>query len=195
PSRILVPSSGDTTMSTRRTILAGITASSLSGTQSHASATSRGQEIVEALVRRAADGNAAFTRGDMKAWSSHLPLADDILLMAPFGGQPSRGFESSDENLAKLSRNFTSGTTSFELLGAYVADDLVVLAAIERQVAEVGGLPEQDWSLRVTLVFRRRGSEWLLAHRHADPLVRHVGLAGAAEIARGMNLSNASVFR
>jgi ketosteroid isomerase-like protein len=182
-------------MSTRRNMLVGITVSSLTGIQAQASPRSQAEEVVEALVRRAADGNAAFMRGDMKAWSSHLPLADDILLMTPFGGQPSRGFASSDENLAKLSRYFTSGTTSFELLAAYAADDLVVLAAIERQVAEVGGLPEQDWSLRVTLVFQRRGSEWLLAHRHADPLVRHVGLAGAAEIARGMNLSNASVFR
>ncbi len=182
-------------MSTRRNILAGITASSLPGIHAQAWADPPREQVVDALVRRAADGNAAFMRGDMKAWSSLLPLADDILLMAPFGGQPSRGFEASDENLARLSRYFTSGTTSFEVLGAYAVDDLVVLAAIERQVAEVGGLPEQDWSLRVTLVFRRRGSEWLLAHRHADPLVRYVGLAGAAEIARGMNLSNASVFR
>ncbi len=182
-------------MSTRRDILVGITASSFPGAEGQASASSRGEEVVEALARKAADGNAAFMRGDMKAWSSHLPLAEDILLMTPFGGPPSRGFESSDENLAKLSRYFTSGTTSFELLAAYAADDLVVLAAIERQVAEVGGMPEQDWSLRVTLVFQRRGSEWLLAHRHADPLVRHVSLAGAAEIARGMNLSNSSVFR
>ena len=115
--------------------------------------------------------------------------------MAPFGGPPSRGFDGSDANLAKLSRYFTAGTTSFELLATYASGDIVVLAAIERQVAEVGGLPEQDWSLRVTLVFRREGAEWLLAHRHADPLVRHVGLAGAAEIARGMRVSNTSLFR
>ena len=45
---------------------------------------------------------------------------------------------------------------------------------IERQTAEVGGLPAQDWSLRVTEVYRKAGSEWQLVHRHADPLVRHV---------------------
>ena len=39
---------------------------------------------------------------------------------------------------------------------------------IERQTAEVGGLPEQDWSLRVTEVYRKVGSEWQLMHRHAD---------------------------
>jgi ketosteroid isomerase-like protein len=62
---------------------------------------------------------------------------------------------------------------------------LVVLVAIERQHGEVGGLPDQDWSLRVTLVFRRDGSEWRLVHRHADPLVRGISPELLAAIARG----------
>jgi ketosteroid isomerase-like protein len=37
--------------------------------------------------------------------------------------------------------------------------DLAVLVAIERQHGEVGGLPDQDWSPRVTLVFRREGPQ------------------------------------
>lgn len=61
----------------------------------------------------------------------------------------------------------------------------MVLAVIERQHVEVGGLPDQDWSLRVTLVYRREGSEWHLAHRHADPLVKGISLEQAAAIARG----------
>ena len=56
---------------------------------------------------------------------------------------------------------------------------------IERQHGEVGGLPEQDWSLRVTQVYRREGSEWRLVHRHADPLVNSISLEQAAAIARG----------
>jgi ketosteroid isomerase-like protein len=55
---------------------------------------------------------------------------------------------------------------------------------IERQRVEVGGLPTQDWPLRVTLVFRREAGEWRLAHRHADPLVHGVGLEQAAMLAR-----------
>jgi ketosteroid isomerase-like protein len=56
---------------------------------------------------------------------------------------------------------------------------------IERQTGEVGGLPNQDWSLRVTQVLRRQGSRWHLVHRHADPLVRPIGLERAAAFARG----------
>jgi ketosteroid isomerase-like protein len=49
------------------------------------------------------------------------------------------------------------------------------------------GLPHarQDWSLRVTWVFRHEGAEWRLAHRHADPLVHGISQEQLAAIARG----------
>ena len=62
---------------------------------------------------------------------------------------------------------------------------MVVLVAIEGQHGEVGGFPNQDWSLRVTLVFVRQDGEWKLAHRHADALVRPITMDRLAELARG----------
>jgi ketosteroid isomerase-like protein len=56
---------------------------------------------------------------------------------------------------------------------------------IERQHGEVGGLPDQDWSLRVTLVYRCEGCEWRLVHRHADPLIHGISLEQVAALARG----------
>ena len=72
-----------------------------------------------------------------------------------------------------------------EVVQSYHSDDMVVLAIIERCQVEAGGLPAQEWPLRVTLVYRREGSEWRLAHRHADPLVKGVSLEQAAALARG----------
>ena len=56
---------------------------------------------------------------------------------------------------------------------------------IERQHAAIGGLPDQDWSLRVTQVYRRDGSDWRVVHRHADPLAHAIDLEQAAVLARG----------
>lgn len=137
------------------------------------------------LVARAADGNAALMRGDIEGYLALISHADDFTLMTPFGGPPSCGFDMPGDRLAALGRFFRAGRTALELVQAYASGDLAVLVAIERQTVEVGGLPEQDWSLRVTLVFRREGPEWRLVHRHADPLVKGISLEQAAALARG----------
>jgi hypothetical protein len=54
-----------------------------------------------------------------------------------------------------------------------------------RQHGEVGGLPEQEWSLRVTLVFRRDELGWRQVHRHADGLVHGIDLDQLSALARG----------
>ena len=56
---------------------------------------------------------------------------------------------------------------------------------VERQHGEVGGLPDQDWSLRVTHVYRHDGSDWLLMHRHADPLVSPIDLEQMSTLTDG----------
>jgi ketosteroid isomerase-like protein len=67
----------------------------------------------------------------------------------------------------------------------YASGDLVVLVVIERQHGEVGGLPDQDWSLRASWVFRRDRSEWRQVHRHADPLVHSISLEQLAAVPGG----------
>jgi ketosteroid isomerase-like protein len=84
-----------------------------------------------------------------------------------------------------MGRFFRNGTLEQELIHAYSSPEMVVLVVIERARVEVGGLPSQDWSLRVTLVYRREGADWRLAHRHADPLVTGINLEQAAVLARG----------
>jgi ketosteroid isomerase-like protein len=140
---------------------------------------------VAQLVARAAEKNAAFMRGEMYRWSELVNIAPDFTLMQPFGGPPSRGFDQSTTRMAEMARYFRKGKTDLELVQTCSSEHLAVLVMIERQTAEVGGLPEQDWSLRVTEVYRKAESKWNLVHRHADPLVRHIGLEQAAALACG----------
>jgi len=144
-----------------------------------------GDEDVAALIERMAEAATAFIQGDMRRYAQLVRHADDFTLMAPFGGEPRHGFDGSDEALDALSRYFHGGEARFEVFQTYASGDLVVIVAIERQHGTVGDLPEQDLSLRLTLVFRRVGSEWRLVHRHADPLVHGISEAQLGALARG----------
>src|SRR4030095_6087015 len=140
-------------------------------------------EDVANLTRRTAEANTSLVRGDIDRYLALIEHAKDYTLMAPFGGAPTRGLDMSSR--ATMAWFFKSGTLHQEVVATYATGDLVVLVTIERVRAEVGGLPDQEWSLRVTQVFRREGAEWLLVHRHADPLVNGISLEVAGAVAPG----------
>ncbi|MET0722563.1 MAG: nuclear transport factor 2 family protein [Tardiphaga sp.] len=171
----------------RRIALKAALAIPLSARAAQGTASASSERELLDLVKKTETQAQAFIRGDMDKWFSMLHIAGDFTLMQPFGGT-TRGFDSSPERLARMASYFRNGDAKLELVQSYASDDLVVLAMIERQHGEVGGLPSQDWSLRVTQVYRRQGEQWWLVHRHADPLVRYVGLEPAAALARGANL-------
>jgi SnoaL-like domain len=140
-------------------------------------------ELAE-LIRRTEDATSVFIRGDMSRYLKLTPHARGFTLINPFGGMPTR-YDDRRESLLRAADYFKAGEAQLELVQAHALGDIVVLVMIERQHGKVGGLPDQDWSLRVTQVYHRDGAEWQLVHRHADPLVRHIGLEQAAALARG----------
>jgi ketosteroid isomerase-like protein len=139
---------------------------------------------VTELVRNTADAASAYIRGDIQRSLTLIKHGDDYTLMAPYGGEPRRGFDL-EEALETTPKMFRSGEADLELVETYASGDMAVLVAIERQHGEVGGMPDQDWSLRVTLVFQYKGTEWQLVHRHADPLVHAISMEHLAALARG----------
>lgn len=148
-------------------------------------ATATEEEVAE-LVSRTAEAASALVRGDARSYFTLVRHADDFTLMSPYGGDPIRGFDDSDEAVEALAQFFRNGEATLEVVASYASGDLAVLVLIEHQQGEVGDLPEQDLSLRVTLVFRRSAeSEWQLVHRHADPLVHGIGLEQLATLLRG----------
>jgi ketosteroid isomerase-like protein len=138
---------------------------------------------LDELVARVREATSAFIGGDMQRYFELVDHADDFTLMGPFGGETRR--ESEREQIAELEAFFKGGEATLEVVQTYASGDLAVLVVVEHQHGEVGDRPPQDWSLRVTLVFRREGSRWRLVHRHADALVHPITFDQLAQLARG----------
>jgi len=174
----------------RRSLLAASGAAGIASLATSAPAASHQDTSIDLavaeLVRRSEEANDALMQGDVDRYRALIPLCDDFTLMSPFGGTSSRAARLTDEEWAAIGRFFRNGVLKQELVEAYGSADIIVLAVIEHaRHVEVGGLPAQDWSLRVTLVYRRDGTEWRLAHRHADSLAKGITLEQAAAFARG----------
>ena len=143
-------------------------------------------EELGALVQRITEAAQALIAGDIAAYTARIEHADDYTLMSPYGGATVRGFDDSDGALAALTGFFRGGEAEVEVVETYTSGDLAVLVVIERQHGIVGDLPYQDWSLRVTWVFRRTAeSHWEAVHRHADALVHGIDHDRLGALARG----------
>ncbi len=143
-----------------------------------------GEAELASLLKCCEEATGAFMRGEMERYLELMPSAPGFTFVHPFGGMPVRN-EDRATTVRAAAEYFQGGEASIEVVSVHSSGDLLVLVMIERQRGEVCGLPEQDWSLRVTQVYRRDGGTWRVVHRHADPMVREVGLEMAAAIARG----------
>ena len=167
--------------SRRSLIAASLELAAATGIPTFAQAVPR--KTIDDLVRLSAEANAALMRGDGKRYFDLVVCSDDFTLMSPFGGKPSHG-QVTRERMEEIGRFFQNGTLAQELVQSYSAPGMVVLVTIERAHVAVGGLPAQDWALRVTQVYRRDGTVWRLVHRHANPLAAGISLEQAAALAR-----------
>ena len=139
------------------------------------------------LVRRTNEAADAYMRGDVRHYYELFDHGDGYTLMPPYGGEAQQIGPPTEEELDATSGFFANGEARLDVAASYTSGDLAVLVAVERQHGEVGGAPDQDWSLRVTLLFRRVGERWQLLHRHADPLVRPISMEHLGQLARGMD--------
>ena len=142
-------------------------------------------EPLAELIDRWSTAAQVYLNGDLRTYAELANHAPDFVLTPPYGGNPRQGFDGSEDAVEWTARTFRGGEVEVEVFQALASGDLAVLVAIERQRGTVGDLPSQDWSLRITLVFRREGADWQLVHRHADPLTRPIDPDLFAAIARG----------
>jgi len=143
-------------------------------------------EELDELVGRVREATGALIKGDVRRYFALVHQAPDFTLMPPTGGPTRHGSEESPAAIEALEQFFQGGGDGdLELERHYTSGDLAVLVGVERQHGRIGGLPDQDWPLRVTLVFRRDDSGWRLVHRHADALVHPIGMELLSRLALG----------
>lgn len=127
-------------------------------------------EDLTELIARAEEAADAWVRGDLVRYLDLVHHARDFTLLAPNGG-PATRHEDRVGELRGWKSPFAGGEASIEHVMTHAWGDTVVLTMIERQHGLIGSQPDQDLSARVTHVYRRAHGDWLLIHRHADPLV------------------------
>ena len=121
-------------------------------------------EAFNAALRQYLDGNPGPVNA---AFSRH----EDVTLCNPLG-PPCRGPENVDRAAAEPSSHFSGGKVSgFDEVSRYVTDDLGYVVRVERGQTHIDGSSDPlPYALRVTMILRREGDTWKVAHRHADPL-------------------------
>ena len=117
------------------------------------------------------DGQIPYVNGDPSCALAVWSTSADITLCNPVG-PPVRGPQEVERAAAAPSAGFSHGEPSSpEEIARYVTDDLGYVVRIERGSAHIDGSPDAlPYALRVTMVFRREGDEWKLAHRHAETI-------------------------
>jgi ketosteroid isomerase-like protein len=130
---------------------------------------------LDAFVAQAEEAAGTYVRGDMERYLELVHHADEFTLLPPFGGPPGRHQNRGDAVRDSVGF-FQDGEARLEHIEVHTWGDTLVAAMIERQHGRIAGRPDQPLSLRVTHVYRRVDDEWLLVHRHADPLVEEMPL-------------------
>ena len=112
----------------------------------------------------------AFLKGDARPVMELFSQRDDVTLANPFG-PPRLGRAEVEKATEEAAANFTGGSIRFEEVSRYFTPDLGYIVQLERAEAQLAGTEDiAPISLRVTMIFRREGDAWKVAHRHADPI-------------------------
>ena len=112
----------------------------------------------------------AFLQGDPHPVIEHFSRRDDVTLANPLG-PPRLGWAEVERTIEETAANFKDGKMRFEEVSRYTTSDLGYVVWLERgEVQLVGSEAMTPSSLRVTMIFRREGDTWKVAHRHADPI-------------------------
>jgi ketosteroid isomerase-like protein len=114
----------------------------------------------------------AYMTGDPQPALAFFSRRDDVTLANPIG-PPRRGPAEVAQAAAAAAAQVSDGSIlGFEEVSRYSTSDLGYVVQIERAEARLaGGGDMNPIALRATMIFRREGDTWRIAHRHADPIM------------------------
>ena len=112
----------------------------------------------------------AYVNGDIAPLAAMSATTSPATFFGPKGGVVQGADEVNDTN-ASGARAFESGESKFKVLQMAASGDLAFWTGLQHAKVRFTGKPETiAMTLRVTETFRRKDGQWLLVHRHADPL-------------------------
>jgi ketosteroid isomerase-like protein len=112
----------------------------------------------------------AFLQGDPGPVAALFSGRDDVTLANPLG-PPRRGPIEVQKGITEAAALFESGSVHVEEVSRYTTPDLGYVVQLERSNVRLAATKAMtSISLRATLIFRREGEMWKVAHRHADPI-------------------------
>lgn len=125
----------------------------------------------DAAVEAFREALETYLQGDPTAVTALFSRGDDVTLANPLG-PPRRGPVDVEMAIVAGAAQLRDGAVrGFEEISRYSTPDLGYIVQVERTKARLAGSEHiSPIALRVTMIFRREGDGWRIAHRHADPI-------------------------
>ncbi len=127
-------------------------------------------DFAEFMSRRLA-ASTAFVNGDIAPLHQISTRTSPATIFGPQGDAVQGAEQVNAVNARGAAMFGPDAENVFEVMHQYAQDNLAYWVGIQRSVVHMSGHDQPiPMDLRVTEIFRREQSGWMLIHRHADPL-------------------------
>ena len=130
--------------------------------------TSQTEAFLASVLPRLNEADNALHNGDAGPRKAVWSHKDPVTLFG--AARTGSGWDELGQLFDWLESQFSNGTYEYEVLAAGASGDLGYIVGIEHTSASIGGAEPEAYELRVTTICRRENDEWMVVHRHADPV-------------------------
>ena len=128
------------------------------------------EEFLAGLMPRLEAAEIALHSGEPAQRIAMWSRADPVTLFG--AATTAEGWDEIEPVFRWLGQTFSDlQSYRVEVLAAGASGDLAYLVALEHVTCSMNGAPPRPYVLRATTVFRREAGQWLVVHRHGDPLM------------------------